>query len=179
MLLLYLPEGGRTSSNGQIKTSLHATAILCTWSHWYTAWHCGRLRLESHCCSPFFSAVQLFEEPSWGKSGVIYPVYLKVASTWLVMIRLRLGKRGLTNGRWRNVFLQTDRQLNRMNVKNITCNQNQVVVSHLHFEQVKTILDEGKWWEECVWTSRRGIIGHRFWIRPISVKIHWKVCFCS
>lgn len=92
MLLLYLPEE-RTSSNGQIKNSLHATAILCTWSHWYTAWHCGRLRLESHCCSPFFSAVQLFEEPSWGKSGVIYPVYLKVASTWLVMIRPSSGKK--------------------------------------------------------------------------------------
>lgn len=40
--------------------------------------------------------------------------------------------------------MQTDKQLNRMNVKNIICNQKQVVASHLPFEQVKMMRESGE-----------------------------------
>lgn len=60
------------------------------------------------------------------------------------MIRSSFERKGLKNGRWRNELLQTDKQLNRMNVKNIICNQKQVVASHLPFEQVKMVRENGE-----------------------------------
>lgn len=131
----------------------------------------------------FSSVLSSFcEETSW-KSDVISPVYLKVASTWFVMIRSSSGKKGTNKWEMEKWVFANWYAVERNELKEnyVQSKPGDSVLPPFWTDKnfsrwMNMVWKEG---EECVWTSRRGIIGHRFWVGPISVKMHLQGCFSS